>query len=82
MNGQTLPQYNIRLRVRNPWWRLFFPIEMYEVEETYKYWDDPTYGHGGGSWELGTRVIRRFLSFDKAETLCRNLRILNKGEGQ
>ena len=73
------PIYTIKYQVYRPWWLLFLvQLDRYLIQKTDTYWDDPTYGNGGGSWEVGTWTIAKYFDFKKAQRTLDKYKILNK----
>lgn len=72
------PFYTVKYEIHRPWWLLFLvQMERYLIQITCEYWDDPTCGNGGGSWEVGTFTVARYYNFDKARAALDKYKVLN-----
>lgn len=47
--------YSINVELAKPWFS--DPYVKYQLVKHYKYWDDPSYGNGGGEYRDGARVL-------------------------
>lgn len=64
-------QYRVVAKVYKPWFR---KVRLrYHVVESFKYWDDPSYGHGGGNWRDGERSVAAFDSKRSAAMMAYDL---------
>lgn len=46
------------------------PSVVFDIYERYRYWDDPTYGNGGGEWCDLTRKIASYKNEEEAIKIC------------
>ena len=64
-------QYYIEPILVKRWFRE--PVVMYALCETGEYWDDPSYGNGGGDWRTYTKVVYKYPSFNEAKVVLDKL---------
>lgn len=75
---KKMPYYTISYEIFRPFWLLFLvQIGRYRIIKTGEYWDDPSYGNGGGSWEIGTWTVAKYFDFKKAQSELKKLQVLN-----
>lgn len=64
---EVIPEYY------KPWFRKGRIV--YKLFKTYKYWDDPTYGNGGGDYRDATVLVT---TFDDEQEAIGAMNTLNK----
>lgn len=63
--------YKVVARLKKPFFRKARVV--YDVVQCYSYYDDPSYGHGGGDWHDAERVIMTYEDKAEAESIAKAL---------
>ena len=63
--------HKVVARLKKPLFRKAYLV--YDVVENYQYWDDPSYGNGGGDYRAATRVLGTFTDKGEASVIVKGL---------
>lgn len=69
--------YTVKARIKKSWFSK--PEIVFDVREHFQYWDDPSFGHGGGDYKDAVRVVGTYSIEQDAVSVCDTL---NKHNGK
>lgn len=65
-------RYFIESRFEKKWWSQHVKV-VWDLKENFEYWDDPSYGNGGGDYVKAVKTLHTFQTKEQAEHILNQL---------